>query len=96
MLMLMLDWLLLLLLLLLLWLLLLRLTLVNAIEPLGRTSSASRRALIAASLTADAGIAALLARGRRAAISIDAIHLAQTRADATQRAAVRAASKRIH
>lgn len=88
--------LLLLLLLLLLWLLLLRLTLIDAIESLGRTSSASRRALIAASLAAHTGIAALLARGRRAAISADAVHLAQTRADAAQRVAVRAASKRIH
>lgn len=62
----------------LLWLLLLllRLTLVDAIESLGCTSSASWRALIAASLAADTGIAALLARGRRAAVSADAIHLA--------------------
>lgn len=93
----MLEWLLVLLLWLLLWLLLLLwLTLIDAIESLGRTSSASRRALIAASLAADAGIAALLARGRRAAVSADTVHLAQTRADAAQRAAVRAASKRIH
>lgn len=86
-------------LLLLLWLLLLLLrwlTLIDTVESLGRTSSASRRALIAASLAADAGIAALLARGRRAAISVDAIHLAQIRADAAQRVAVRAASKRVH
>lgn len=81
---------------LLLLLLLLGLTLVDAIETLGRTSSATWGALIATSLAADAGIAALLARGRRAAISADAIHLAQARADAAQRAGIRAAGKRVH